>query len=1065
VTRAALMSDVREAAATHGQRAIWTLQRIDPALDTYSGGYAVTVDEPLEPALLERAVNATVLRHESLRTTFGESAGRLLVQRIHPWLAVPIEWNHIAPTDDATLLDRLVTDSRRPFDLEHGPLLRVSVYARGDREHVVLLAGHHITLDLLSMRLLMEEFEERYVAMRRGAPDGIPALPCQFRDHAVWQNAMLEDEAGRRHEEYWRERLAGDAPDLAMPLDHMRPPTEIHRGASWRFELPADLVAHLEQIARQADSTLYAVLLAGFAVLLHRYSGESEITVGSFSSGRVRRDLKLLAGLVSNPIPLRVRLVPELAFVDLVRTVGRLVRGAFRHQFYPLALMAERLQSRRDAARSSLFQAALNLDRDAPLRLTCPSWRHDPWVGLLLRNQEGQFELRLMTSVRRDGSLDAALQYQTDLYEPDTAGRLAGAWKTLLKDAAQDPRRRVGALRLLDHQEERRIGSGWNQTDRDYPREAGVHELIRQQIDLTPGAIAVCHDTEAVTCAQLGRRVAGLTERLRAHGAACGSIIGVCLEPSIEQVVTLLAVLETGAAYLPLDPSHPRDRRRSMLEDAGAALLVGRGGSVEGLAASRVLSLDHLAGVPERDPPPQGARNGGGARRAYVLFTSGSTGRPKAVEISHRSLVNLLTAMRSLLEIGPGDVWLSVTTLSFDIAALEVFLPLLCGARLVMADRGVAGNGLRLVDEIERHGVTVVQATPTSWRLLQAASRRPSRPLTRLCGGEPLTRALAAQLLRDPGPVWNLYGPTETTIWSTASLVVPGSGPPPIGRPLANTQVYVLDRAMRPVPVGVTGELWIGGDGVALGYLGQRALTAERFVADPFRPGPEARLYRTGDLARWLRSGELEFVGRIDHQIKVRGIRIEPGEIEAALLEQPELAEAVVVARGGNEENTRLAAYVVPRPDRTPDCAVIRQTLRARLPDYMVPASFTILDALPLTPNRKIDRGARPDPAPESPTPVPFVPARSPVERELARLAAEILGLERVGIDDDFFELGGASIASLDLAARAELESGIAFSPEAVFEFRTIRRLAAALPDCQGCVSGGNAGHASRGAG
>ena len=658
-----------------------------------------------------------------------------------------------------------------------------------------------------------------------------------------------------------------------------------------------------------------------------------------------------------------------------------------------------------------------------------------------MRNQEGQFEVTVNACLRDDGSIIAALQYQIALFDDETAARLASALTALLVDAARDPGRDVDALRLLSDEERHTVLTRWNDTRRDYPHARSVHGWIREQIARTPDAVAVSHHEASVTFRELGCRVAALAARLRHEGVRGGTLVGVCLPPSIAQVVALVAVLETGAASVPLDPAHPRERRLAMLADADVTLLIGDCRTLDGLTARRMLSLDDLsAAASDERPLDPGA---GGLNRAYVVFTSGSTGRPKGIEISHRSLVNALVGLQDLLNLGPDDTWLSITTLSFDVAALEIFLPLVTGARLVMADRDVAGSGARLADEVERCGATIVQATPTSWRLLLGAGHWPSRAIQRISGGEPLPRAVADGLLEHAGAVWNLYGPAETTIYSTASLVQHGDLAPSIGRPLANTRVYVLDAVLAPVPPGVIGELWIGGDGVALGYLGRPALTAERFVPDPFVTAGGGRLYRTGDLARWTAGGELEFLGRVDHQMKIRGIRIEPGEIEAALLQQPEIAQAVVVLRRDGGEG-RLVAYVVAATGHAVEAAGVRQRLRERLPDYMVPASITVLGAMPLNPNRKIDRGALPPPDPERATHTPFAPPRNPLETRLVDLFAEVLDLPAVGIDDDFFDLGGASIASLRLCDRA-VESGLALAPEVVFEHRTVRALAAAV--------------------
>lgn len=1035
------MRSACEAPASHAQRAIWTLQRIEPSLDVFSGGYAATADQPLDRAVLSEAVRGLVHRHETMRTTF-HASGERLVQRIHAHMDIPVAWHDANEDTDSELVDRMLADLRQPYDLERGPLLRVGVYVRATGEQVVLVGSHHITCDLLSARLLMEELEERYDALAAGAPVPIEPLPVQFRELVEWQQAMLEGDEGRRHGAYWRERLAGEVPDLDLPIDHGRPRVEVHRGRSCLFTVPTDLMTRLGAVAAAADATLYSALLAGYAVLLHRFSGAAVVTVGSYTSGRVRRALDPMVGLVSHAIPLRLTLDHDEPFVNLVRETGRVVRGAFRHQAFPLALMAEQLGRPRDPSRSPLFSAVFNLVRDEPLRKRAPAWRHDPWIPLQLRNQEGQIELKLMTSLGRDGSLMAALQYQTALYEDSTAERLARAWVALLEDVAGNPTRTVAAIDLLGADEEQRVVRTWNQTDRDYPRETGAHELVRARCRATPDAPAISHGDRTITYGQLARRVAGQAARLREAGAGAGSVIGLCLPPSIEQVVTLLAVLQTGAAYLPLDPAHPSARRRAMLDDAGATLLVGDHRSIEDMAVPHPRSIDVASSI-DCDPPEPSTQGEGGERLAYVLFTSGSTGRPKGVEVTHRSLVNLLTAMQDLLAVTPADTWLSVTTLSFDIAALEIFLPLVCGAQLVMADRDVAGNGARLAEAIDRHRATIVQATPTSWRLLQAQPRRPSHPITRLCGGEALTRALADQLLRDPGPLWNVYGPTETTIWSTASRVTAGDRAPTIGRPLANTQTYVLDARLRPVPVGVVGDLWIGGAGVARGYVGRPELTAERFVPDPFSRHTDARIYRTGDLARWLASGEIEFVGREDQQVKIRGIRIELGEIEAALLDRPEVADAVVVARQDGPGEPRLVGYVVPARGCGVEPMALRRSLRDRLPDYMVPAAFVELEALPLTPNRKVDRRALPAPDGQAPSRA-YVAPRTAVEQALARFFAEVLAVPRVGLDDDFFDLGGASIASLELASLAR-QGGLDLQPEAIFEHRSVRSLAAAL--------------------
>jgi amino acid adenylation domain-containing protein len=1038
------MSGIREIPLTPAQRAIWTIQKMDPSTDIYRGWNVVTAPGALDRGLLQRALDECIAAHDSLRISFPMAGGHP-AQVVHEDRRVTIDWRTTAKRP-LELESELLGEARRPYDLENGPLPRLIVFACQSGEHVIAYAHNHIVADLASSFLILEELEQRYLALTGEGP-AVSPTPLQFGDIVAAQQSLLSSEAGARAEAYWRERLAGAAVALALPLDHSRPAVVARRGDTVMFEVRESVVTRLERVAAQAGASLNAALLAGVAALLHRCSGQSGLTVGTYVSGRAAASKRRVLGLTSALLPLPVEIGAAMTFTDLMTRVSRSMRAGFRHQGYPIALMAERFQLGRDPSRLSIVQVAVNLQSESPIRLQHPRWQRAPWRNMRLRNQEGQFELMVTACPDERGALACGLQYQTALFDRGTIERLAVALVTLLEGVATDPDCPVSALPLLAATERATVLTEWNRTARDYPRLQGVHELIREQIARTPDAMAVSDETGTITFRQFGDRVAALASRLRGEGAGRGSLVGICLPPSIMQVVALTAVLEAGAAYVPLDPAHPRERRMAMIEDTGVPLLIGNDSTVEGLSVERILLVDGLDGQNAIEPPPAGANSGGGADSggealAYVVFTSGSTGRPKGIAVPHRALVNVLIGLQDLLRIGPADTWLSITTLSFDVAALEIFLPLITGAHLVMADRDVAGSGSRLADACDRWSATIVQATPTSWRLVLGSGRWPARPITRISGGESLPRAVADGLARHPGPIWNFYGPAETTVYSTAARVTSGEGTPTIGRPIANTAIYILDSARQPVPSGVIGELWIGGDGVALGYINRPDLTAERFVPDPFRAWDGGHMYRTGDLARWLPSGELEFLGRIDHQVKIRGIRIEPEEIEAALLQQHGIAQAVVMTRLDGTGEPRLVAYVVPAAGLEIDVVTLRQRLRERLPDYMVPASFTVIDAMPLNPNRKIDRGALPDPHSEPVSRTPFAAPRDAVEAQFARLFAEVLDVERVGIDDDFFDLGGASISSLHLCDRAEA-CGFPLAPEAVFEHRTVRGLAA----------------------
>ncbi|MFL6289704.1 MAG: amino acid adenylation domain-containing protein, partial [Thermoanaerobaculia bacterium] len=757
------------------------------------------------------------------------------------------------------------------------------------------------------------------------------------------------------------------------------------------------LSSHARAVAREHAVSPFMVLLGAFQALVSRYTGQEDVVVGSPIANRTRSELEGLIGFFVNTLVLRTDLGGDPSGVALLSGVRETALGAYAHQDLPFEYLVEKLQPQRDLSRNPLFQLMFNL-------LNAPVERVES-AGLSLSSLQSSgstalFDFQVYLTETPQG-LSMAWEYATDLFDAATVERLARHFGNLLAGIASHPEARLSELPLLDPEERSQLLVEWNETSRDLP--AGlVHEWIAAQAARTPEAVAVTFGAESLTYGELDRRANGLAWRLRDQGVGPEVRVGIALERSLEMVVAVLGVLKAGGAYVPLDPSYPAERLAFMKADAGLAVVLE--------------SLD-FEEAPEAPPVDLGPDNA-----AYVIYTSGSTGRPKGVQVPHGALANFLISMAGRPGFGAEDVLLAVTSLSFDIAGLELYLPLMQGGRIVLASREEAADGRRLQELLA--GATVLQATPATWRLLIDSGWQSGEGLKALCGGEALPPSLASDLLARVGSLWNVYGPTETTVWSTVEEI---HGPVSIGRPIGNTEAYVLDGHGNPVPVGALGELVLGGAGVARGYLGRPDLTAEKFVPNPFSV-PGSRMYRTGDLARWCPEGTLECLGRIDHQVKVRGFRIELGEIEAALGRHPDVTAAVVVVR-----DERLVAYVVGA-----DVSGLRSWLRQSLPEYMVPTAWVALEKLPLTPNGKVDRRALPAPAMAAAS---ATAPRNPVEELLAEIWCELLGLDRVGIDDDFFDLGGHSLKATQLVARVRRAFGVDLPLRRLFEVPTVAGL------------------------
>jgi amino acid adenylation domain-containing protein len=1027
------------------QERLWFLDRLEPGSSTYNLVNALRLAGRLQRPIMARALAEVVRRHAALRTTFAETAAGP-VQVVGPAAEPPLPLIDLgslpATRREEEARRRVHGEARRPFDLARGPLARALLLRLAAEEHVVVLNQHHIVSDGWSMGVLVREVAALYTAFAQGLSSPLPEPPIQYGDFAVWQRDRLRGEALEAQLGFWRERLQG-VPPLDLPTDRPRPPAQTFRGARLPVGLPAELTSAVVSLGQRERATLFMTLLAAFATLLHRYSGQADLAVGTPHANRDRPEIEPLIGFFVNTLALRLDAAGEPRFRRFLGRVREVAVGAFAHHEVPFEKIVEELRPERDLARSPLFQVMFILQNNAGDPVDLPGLTVAPYVFEAIT---AKFELTL-TLFELAGGLAGSLEYNTDLFERTTIERMAGHLGRLLKAAVTDQERGIGELPLLGAAESAQLLAAWNDTAVARPPGALIHGLFEAQAARTPQAVAVSQGGEFLTYGELEERSNRLARRLRRLGVGPDVAVGLHVERTPRMVVALLGILKAGGAYVPLDPSHPAERLRMVVEDSGIRVLVTEESILGSLPAhgAAVLRLDRDGSDVAAESAAPVERSATAENLAYVIYTSGSTGRPKGVQLPHRAVVNFLLAMAERPGLGAGDVVPALTTLSFDIAGLEIYLPLVVGARIEMVKREEVADGTQLAARLAACGATLVQATPATWRLLLESGWQGDGALKVLCGGEALPRELAWSLLARVGELWNVYGPTETAVWSAAGRVASGDGPVWLGAPIANTGFYVVNPALQPVPAGVPGELWIAGDGVARGYLNRPDLTAEKFVPDPFAAAPGARLYRTGDLVRWRPAGELEFLGRIDHQVKVRGFRIELGEIEAALLRHPRVAAAAVAVRedGGDK---RLIAYLVADGKRPP-ADDLRRHLRDLLPDYMVPAAFVVLDAFPLTPSGKVDRRALPAPegTRESAVAIAFVDPRSEIERKIAAVWRDVLKLDRVGANDNFFDLGGHSLLAVQVHARLGEILGRELALVDLFRYPTVSSLAAFL--------------------
>jgi non-ribosomal peptide synthase domain TIGR01720/amino acid adenylation domain len=1033
--------DFDQVPLSFAQQRQWFLWQLEPQSSAYNIPAALKFTGALDIAALQRSFESLIARHETLRTTF-RLEGEQTVQVIHPHMPFELVVEAVEATAPSGVCASLEDEAQQPFDLEHGPLMRARLLQLGAQEHVLTLTLHHIVADGWSLPVMVDDLVRLYEGYSQGRDVLLPTLAIQYADYAIWQRAWMQAGEQDRQLAYWKEQLGDQQPVLELPTDRPRPAVYSQQGARLEIPLGGELVGSLKQLAQQQGVTPFMLLLASFQTLLHRYSGQADIRVGVPIANRNRAETERLAGFFVNTQVLRAEFELSTTFTELLEQVRKRALGAQAHQDLPFEQLVEALQPERSLSHSPLFQVMYNHQTETKKG----EGRNLP--GLVMEeiasdSHVAKFDLALDT-FEHEAGISVALTYATDLFDTATVERMAGHWLNLLVSIAGQPHQPVAGLAMLSPHEQQLVIKDWNSTQADYPAERSLHQLFEAQVKVSPDAPALLFGEQVLSYTALNQRANQLAHRLREQGVGPDVLVGIAMERSPEMVVGLLAILKAGGAYLPLDPEYPQDRIEYMLEDSQSILLLSQSHLLARMPEAfhaRTLLLDQLSleGYPVTDPVCMTEPG----NLAYSIYTSGSTGKPKGVLIEHRNVTALIGWALTVYSQQDLCGVLASTSICFDLSVWELFVTLSAGGYAVLA-----ANALELPHLAAKDRVRLVNTVPSAIKMLLETGELPATVRTINLAGEALKQSLVDELYATGHvqQVYDLYGPSEDTTYSTFTLRC-ANGRANIGRPIANSAVYLLSEAVAPVPVGVNGELYMAGAGLARGYLGRPGLTAERFIPDPFDEQGGGRMYRTGDLARYQDNGLIEYAGRIDHQVKIRGFRIELGEIESRLQAQEAVREAVLLAQDG-PTGKQLVGYVVPA-DETVMATLARQSalrdalrgqLKQTLPEYMVPAQLVFLEALPLTPNGKLDRKALPQPD-ISLFQVEYLEPRTELERDIAAVWAGVLKLDKVGLTDNFFELGGDSIISLQVVSRAR-QAGIHFTPKQLFQYQTVQGLA-----------------------
>jgi amino acid adenylation domain-containing protein len=1042
------------------QQRLWFLNQLEPQSPAYNECSVLQLTGALDVEALEKAINCIVRRHEVLRTTFHTVDGNPM-QRIEKYrqIALPLIDLRTYPSElrEAEAHRRMGEAIQQPFDLSGDLMLRPLLLRLADELHILLMVKHHIASDGWSSSVFRRELSVSYEAFSEGAIPNLPDLPIQYADYAVWQREWLQGENLQSQLSYWRNQLAG-VPTLNLPTDRPRPAAPSFRGAKHSFTLSAELSDRLKTVSRQEGVTLFMTLLAAFQILLYRYTGQEDIPVGTPIAGRTRPETESLIGFFVNTLVLRTDLSGNPSFREILARVRKVALEAYNHQDLPFEKLVEDLNPDRTLSQTPLFQALFafqNMPRESAKMSGLDVTAVD------LDKHIAKFDLYMRMWDETSG-LQGAFEYSSDIYNDSTIARVARGFEVLLEGIVADPDLRLVDLPILPHSERQKLLSEWNDTKKNFPKLKCLHQVFEAQAEKTPDAVAVKFENQQLAYRELNARANRLARYLQQLGVGPDVLVGLCVERSLELVIGILGILKAGGAYLPLDPGYPRERLAFMLQDSGVQVLLTQERLLDRLphdgAQTICLDRDWQLISQELDSNPDIPASS--ENLAYVIYTSGSTGQPKGVTVRHRGVIRLLFGV-DYVTLDRNQTILQLAPLSFDASTFEIWGALLHGATCVLHP-GSVPTPKQLAAFIHEHNINTLWLTAALYNsVVDEAPEALADIKQLLIGGEALSVAhvkLGLDLLPNT-QIINGYGPTEGTTF-TCCYPIPRDlfNQPvtsiPIGRPIGNTQVYILDPHLNPVPIGVSGELYIGGDGLARGYLNRRELTAEKFINNPFSDEIDSRLYRTGDLARYLTDGNIEFLGRIDDQVKIRGFRIEPGEIEVTLAQHPSVRDSVVVAREDSPGDRRLVVYVVSQQRTSLTTQELRSFLKDKLPDYMVPSAFVILDALPLTPNGKIDRKALPAPDQNrSEFEQSYVAPRTPVEELLAEIWAEVLKVERVGIHDNFFDLGGHSLKATQVMSRLRDAIQVDLSLRFLFESPTVEGLARMVEEKQSTSS------------
>ncbi|MCV3211983.1 amino acid adenylation domain-containing protein [Plectonema radiosum NIES-515] len=1040
-----------------GQRALWFLWQLAPESPAYNVAFNCRICSDVDVAALEKVFQVLSDRYPILRSSF-PNLGTEPIQQVNLEQAVDFQQIDATNSSEEELKSLVFAAYESPFDLERGPVMRVRLFTRSQQEHILLLVIHHIVGEGWSIGILLDELKVLYPAFRTGREVTLPPPVHSHQDYVRWQKTIIESAEGERLWNYWQQQLAGELPVLNLPTDRPRPMEQTYNGASYPLYLSETLSQKLKELAQSERTTLYTILLAAFQVLLHRYTDQNNILVGCPTASRYRPEFTQIVGYLVNPVVMRADLSENPSFREFLAQVRNTVLAAIEHQDYPFPLIVERLQPRRDISRSPIFQACFVLQKlqQTPDVLKLYSSQVSTaveWGGLVLKpyempQQEGQFDLTLEIA-DADAFLVGVLKYNADLFNEDAIARMTGHFQTLLEGIVTHPELSIRQLPLLSEKQKYQLLVEWNDTECEYPTDKCIHQLFEEQVEKTPNALAVVFEKQQLTYQQLNQRANQLAYYLQSLGVKPEVLVGICVERSVEMVVGLLGILKAGGAYVPLDPTYPQERLSYMLADSGVEVLLTQESLVESLPShtAQVVTLDT-----DWDAIAQHSQNNLDAgvssdNLAYVIYTSGSTGQPKGVQITHQNLVHStsdrLKYYQNYQKIVNGFLLLS--SFAFDSSVAGIFWTLCCGGKLILPQEGLQREIPKIIDLITHHEVSHFLCLPSLYTLILAQSQeRELVPLkVIIVAGEACSSNLVKQHWQQlpESYLFNEYGPTEATVWSTVYYCQsPDIIKVPIGCAIANTQIYILDADLQPVPIGVRGEIYIGGPGLARGYLHRPDLTQEKFIPNPFKNSKYKRLYKTGDLARYLPNQNIEYLGRIDNQVKIRGFRIELGEIEAVLNQHPDVNSCVTIVREDIPGNKRLVAYVVTRNESLTTYQ-LREFLRQKLPEYMVPSAFVVLDTLPLTPNGKIDRSSLPATDGEITREHEYVAPSTAIEQILTNIWQELLLKEKVSIHDNFFEIGGDSILSIQVVSRAK-NSGVKITPKQIFQNQTIAELA-----------------------